>query len=131
MKKIDNECFLFSLINNEIKNINYDIIINSVYKGEFLYEEIDYTKFSNSKYLLIKIYSCKNEKDICVFSKTQRIYLENSAKEEDEESGITKIEEFTEYKVTTRNYMFSYDYKNYLNSLEDIFIYITSPTTDK
>ena len=131
MNKIDNECFLFSLINKEVKDVNYEIVVESVYQGQFLYKEIEYTKFANSKYLLVKIYSCKNEKDICVFSKTQRIYLENLENNNDEEIGITKIEEFTEYKVTTQDYIFSYDYKNYLNTLEDIFIYITSPTTDK
>ena len=78
MNKIDNECFLFSLINNEIiEDINYIIINDSIHEGMFLYKELNYTKFINSKYLLIKIYSCKNEKDVCVFSKTKRIYLEN------------------------------------------------------
>ena len=78
--------------------------------------------------MLIKIYTCNNEKDICVFSKTQRIYLENLKKEKDDELGITEIEEFQEYKVTKDEYIFSYDYKNYLNSVEDILIYISAPT---
>ena len=131
LRKLDNECFLFSLINNERYDINEDIyeIKNlSIYEGRFLYEEIDYSKFIKSKYLLIKIYTCNNEKDICVFSKTQRIYLENLKKEKDDELGITEIEEFQEYKVTKDEYIFSYDYKNYLNSVEDILIYISAPT---
>ena len=131
LRKLDNECFLFSLINNERYDINEDIyeIKNlSIYEGRFLYEEIDYSKFIKSKYLLIKIYTCNNEKDICVFSKTQRIYLENLKKEKDNELGITEIEEFQEYKVTKDEYIFSYDYKNYLNSVEDILIYISAPT---
>ena len=131
LNKLDNECFLFSLINNERYDINEDIyeIKNfSIYEGRFLYEEIDYSKFVKSKYLLIKIYTCNNEKDICVFSKTQRIYLENLKKEKDDELGITEIEEFQEYKVTKDEYIFSYDYKNYLNSVEDILIYISAPT---
>ena len=78
MNKIDNECFLFSLINiGIIEDIIYIIINDSIHEGMFLYKELNYTKFINSKYLLIKIYSCKNEKDVCVFSKTKRIYLEN------------------------------------------------------
>ena len=131
LRKLDNECFLFSLINNErydINEDNYEIKNFSIYEGRFLYEEIDYSKFVKSKYLLIKIYTCNNEKDICVFSKTQRIYLENLKKEKDDELGITEIEEFQEYKVTKDEYIFSYDYKNYLNSVEDILIYISAPT---
>ena len=126
--KFDNECFLFSLINNEIKYLNYDISDYVIYEGRFLYEEIDYKKFIDSKALLIKIYSCKNEKNICVFSKSKRIFLENLIKNNNDEPGITKIEEFKEYKVTKDEYIFSYDYKNYLNSLEDMFLYITTPT---
>ena len=130
IQNLDNECFFFSFINNEIMDdINYSIKKNLIYNGKFILEELDYTKFSDSKYLLIKIYSCKNEKDICVFSKTQRIFLENLKKDEEEELGVTKIEEFTEYKITREEYIFSYDYKNYLNNLEDIFIYISSPAT--
>ena len=126
--KFDNECFLFSLINNELKYLNYDISDYVIYEGRFLYEEIDYKKFIDSKALLIKIYSCKNEKNICVFSKSKRIYLENLIKNNNDEPGITKIKEFKEYKVTKDEYIFSYDYKNYLNSLEDMFLYITTPT---
>ena len=128
--KLDNECYLLSLINNEKKDIEFDIYNYTIKEGRYLYEEVDYSKYSNSKYLLIKIYSCKNEKEICVFSKTKSIYLENLENKgvDEEEIGITKIEEFTEYKVTMDEYMFSYDYKNYLNTLEDIFIYISGPT---
>ena len=130
MHKLDNECFFFSLLNNEIKDINYIIINDTINEGRFLYEEIDYTKFSATKYLLIKIYSCKNEKDLCVFSKTKRIYLENMEKGNDEEFGVKQIEEFIEYNITMEDYLFSYDYKTYLNNLEDIFLYITSPTSE-
>ena len=131
IRKLDNECILFSMINNEIYDIsndNYEIKNISIYEGRYLYEEIDYSKFINSKYLLIKIYTCNNEKDICVFSKTQRLYLENLKKAKVDEPGITEIAEFQEYKVTKDDYIFSYDYRNYLNSPEDILIYISTPT---
>ena len=129
INQLDNECFFFSLINNEIKDIKYDTYY-FIKEGRYLYEEIDISKYPNTKNFLIKIYSCKNEKEICVFSKTKIIYMDNLEKHEEneEEIGITKIEEFTEYKVTRDEYMFSYDYKNYLNTLEDMFIYISSPT---
>ena len=132
IQKLDNECFLFSLINNEIYDINddnYQITNISIYEGRFLYDEIDYSKFSKSKYLLIKIYTCNNEKDICVFSKTQRLYLENLKKDKVDEPGIKEIEEFQEYKVTKDEYIFSYNYQNYLNNPEDILIYISAPTS--
>ena len=130
MNKLDNECYLFSLINGEINNINYDIQNESVDDGRFLYKEINYNvKFSKSKYLLIKIFSCENKKDICIFSKTERIYLENLKKEEQEEFGIKNIEEFIEYNITRKEYIFSYNYNNYLDKIEDIIIYITVPTT--
>ena len=34
------------------------------------------------------------------------------------------------YNIITKDYIFSYDYKTYINNLEDIFIYISSPTTE-
>ena len=128
LNKLDNECFLLPLIKNEIYDNNYEIKNISIYEGRYLYEELDYSKFIYSKYLLIKVYTCKNEKDICVFSKTQRLYLENLKKDNEDEPGITQINEFTEYKVTKDEYIFSYDYKNYLNNSEDLVIYISTPT---
>jgi len=127
--QLDNECFFFSLINNNKKDIIFDTYY-FIKEGRYLYEEIDCSKYPNSKNFLIKIYSCKNEKEICVFSKTKIIYMDNLEKQEEneEEIGITKIEEFTEYKVSMDEYMFSYDYTNYLNTLEDMFIYISGPT---
>ena len=130
LNQLDNECYLFSLINNEIKDINFIIQQYSIEKGKYLYEELDYTHFSNAKYLLIKIFSCENAANMCVFSKTQRIYLENLKKdEEEEEFGIKKIEEFTEYKITRQDYIFSYDYKPYINNIKDLMVYITVPAT--
>ena len=127
--QINNECYLFSLINEKITDISYNIEYETIDKEIFLYKELDYSNFIDSKYLLIKILSCENKKKLCVFSKTQRIFLENLKNEKEEEFGIKKIEEFTEYKITRQDYIFSYDYKNYLNKLEDIYIHIAIPTT--
>ena len=129
MNKIDNECNLFPLINNEIKDINYTIKKSHIINSNYLYEELDYSQFNNTKHLLIRILSCENEMNICFFSKTKRIYLENLNKDEEEEFGVIKIEDFVEYKVTRKEYIFSYDNKNYLNNLEDIIIYVTVPKT--
>ena len=128
MNNLDNECFLFSLINGEIDNFNYTIEKHLASDVVYFYTEVNLTKFSKSKYLLIKIFSCENEVNICVFSKTKKIYLEDLKKEEEEEFGIKKVEEFIEYNVTRQNYIFSYDYKPYTNNLEDIIIYVTIPS---
>ena len=130
LNQLDNECYLFSLINNEIKDIKYEIINFSLNNEKFLYEEIDYSKFSNSKNLLIRIYSCENEKDVCIFSKANKIYFEKIKQNDVEEDfGIKKIEELTQYNITRQEYIFSYDYESYLHNVEDIFIYITIPQT--
>ena len=129
MNNLDNECYLFSLINGEIPNINYTIEKYSAPDIRYFFTEVNITKFSNSKYLLIKIFSCENEANICVFSKTKKIYLEDMKKDEEEEFGIKKVKEFIEYNVTRQDYIFSYDYKPYINNIEDIMIYVTVPTT--
>ena len=130
MNDLDNECYLFSLINGEIDGINYTIYKDSINKGQYFYKELDYTKFSNSKYLLIKFFSREYKDGVYSFSKVKRIYLENLKKDEtEEEFGIKKIEEFTEYKITRQEYIFSYDYKTYLNNTEDLMVYITVPLT--
>ena len=93
LNQLDNECYLFSLINDEIKDIKYEIRNFSLNNERFLYEEIDYSKFSNSKNLLIRIYSCENEKDVCIFSRANKIYLEKIKQSDiEEEFGIKKIE---------------------------------------
>ena len=132
LEKLDNETFLFSLINDKIENINYEIKNYSLNGEIFLYEEVEYSKFSNPKYLLIRIFSCENEDNTCVFSKTKKIFLENLKKDEqeDKEFGVTNIEEFTEYKITRNEFIFSYDYKSYLNEIGNIYIYITIPKTN-
>ena len=104
----------------------------SVDTATYLYKEINYNiKFNKSKYLLIKIFSCENKKDICIFSKTERLYIENLQKEEQEEFGVKNIEEFIEYNITRKDYIFSYNYKNYINKIEDILIHIFVPATSK
>ena len=129
MNNIDNECFLFSLINGDIENISYIIQKDSTDDGRYFYTELNFSKFSNSKYLLIKILSCENEINMCIFSKTQRIYLENLVNDKEEEFGVKKIEEFTEYNITRQDYIFSYEYKPYLDNIGDIILYIAVPKT--
>ena len=75
LNKLDSECYLFSLINNETNDINHEIKKYSLNGERFLFEEIDCSKFYNSNNLLIRIYSCENEKDACVFSKANKIYF--------------------------------------------------------
>ena len=55
--------------------------------------KLNYSKFS-SKYLLIKVFTCIEKLNLCLFPPTQRIFLENIKKEESQKSqefGITKI----------------------------------------
>ena len=114
MNNLDNECYMFSLVNGEIENINYFIHKDFIYDGEYLYTELDYSKFSNPKNILLKIFSCENKSNMCLFSKTRKINLEKlkkSEEEKEEEFGIKKIEEFTEYNITRQDYIFSYYYK--------------------
>ena len=100
-RKLDNECYLISLIENESNNfinLNYEIRFLSDENNKILYEEIDYSKF-NSKYLLIKVFTCIEKLNLCLIPKCQRIYLENIKQEDNqknEEYGITKIKEFIE-----------------------------------
>ena len=124
LKKLDNQCFLLSLLEQENKDINYDLITVRDRFKEILIEEIDYSKFNSSKYLLIKIFNCESNKNFCTFSKTQRIYLENIKDDEEEkEFGIIKIEDLKEYEITRNEFIFSYYNKNYLNNISDIVIY--------
>ena len=129
INNLDNECYLFSLINGEIHNINFTIEEFIARDIRYFFTEVNITKFSNSKYLLVKVFSCENEANMCVFSKAKKIYFEDLKKKEDEEFGIKKVEEFIEYNVTRQDYIFSYDYKPYTNNLEDIMIYVAVPTT--
>ena len=133
VNKIDNECDLLSLINNgniNFKNINYELKFAFDENNKILYEEIDYSKFS-TKYLLIKIFTCVEEINLCFFSKTQRIYLEKLEQEKNEEekdnNEITKIKELTEYNITRDEFMFEYDYNSYLSQFDDILIHIFYP----
>ena len=132
MNNLDNECYMFSLVNGEIENINYIIHKDFIYDGQYFYTELDYSKFSNPKNILIKIFSCENKSGVCLFSKVRKINLEKLKKDEEEkeeEFGIKKIEEFTEYNITRQDYIFSYYYNPYPSDIEDIMIYITVPTT--
>ena len=128
INRLDNECSLISLMENEendFKDLNYELIIKSNENSKILYEEIDYSKFS-SKYLLVKLFTCIEKINLCSFEKTQRIYLENIKKDENQETEneITKIIEFNEYIVTRKQFIFEYDYKNYLSDFDDILINI-------
>ena len=132
IKRLDNECYLISLIENrenKYKDLNYEIRFLSDTKSKIIYEEIKYSKFS-SKYLLIKVFTCIEKLNLCLFPPTQRIFLENIKKEESQKSqefGITKIKELTQYNITRKEFMFEYDYLSYLSFLDDIIIYIYYP----
>ena len=101
-----NECYLFSLINGEIHNINFTIEEFIARDIRYFFTEVNITKFSNSKYLLVKVFSCENEANMCVFSKAKKIYFEDLKKKEDEEFGIKKVEEFIEYKMSQDKIIF-------------------------
>ena len=73
---MSNECFLFDIIENKAKDINFEITEIAFDKSEYFYTEVNYSKFT-SEHFLIKIYSCKNDLNICIFSETRRIFTEN------------------------------------------------------
>ena len=108
------------------------IILKIFEKIEYAYIEVNYSKFT-SEHFLLKIYSCKNDLNICIFSETRRIFTENRNTfnyKEVEEIGVKQIEEFKQYDVNSTNYIFVYNYKNYYDTLDDILIYINNAVDD-
>ena len=63
---------------------------------------------------------------MCFFQSEQNIFLK-----EKREFGIKNVIELTQYNITRKDYIFSYDYDSYLHNIEDIFIFITVPQTSK
>ena len=52
---MNNECFLFDIIENKAKDINFEITEIAFDKSEYFYTEVNYSKFT-SEHFLIKIY---------------------------------------------------------------------------